>query len=124
VRSAANRRRRRLLAEVPQALDDPYLLEAAGNIAFARGDNAESEPLLGRLIEVGPNWVIAYNQLGYLTMREGRFAEAEEYLTSYRFIAPDQANPHDSLGEMYVILGRLPEAVESFETALEIKPDF
>lgn len=115
----------RLLAEYRERYpDDPYLLEAAANIAFARGDNAESERLFRRLIEVGPNWVIAYNQLGYLTMREGRFAEAEEYLTSYRFIAPDQANPHDSLGEMYVILGRLPEAVQSFETALEIKPDF
>ena len=115
----------RLLAEYRERYpDDPYLLEAAGNIAFARGDNAESERLFRRLIEVGPNWVIAYNQLGYLTMREGRFAEAEEYLTSYRFIAPDQANPHDSLGEMYVILGRLPEAVQSFATALEIKPDF
>ena len=115
----------RLLAEYRGRYpDDPHVLETAGNIAFARGDNAESERLFRRLIEVGPNWVIAYNQLGYLTMREGRFAEAEEYLTSYRFIAPDQANPHDSLGEMYVILGRLPEAVQSFETAIEIKPDF
>lgn len=115
----------RLLADYLERYpEDPYLLETAGNIAFARGNGAEAERLFRRLIEVGPNWVIAYNQLGYLTMREGRFAESEEYLTSYRFIAPDQANPHDSLGEMYVILGRLPEAVTSFETAIEIKPDF
>jgi tetratricopeptide (TPR) repeat protein len=115
----------RLLTEYRERYpDDPYILETAANNAFAHGDSGEAERLYRRLIEVGPNWVIAYNQLGYLTMREGRFSEAEEYLTSYRFIAPDQANPHDSLGEMYVILGRLPEAVQSFETALEIKPDF
>lgn len=129
-RARANRDKRsedadRLLAEYLERYpDDPFLLETAGNIAFARGNGPEAERLFRRLIEVGPNWVIAYNQLGYLTLREGRFAEAEEYFTSYRFIAPDQANPHDSLGEMYVILGRLPEAVESFETAVEIKPDF
>jgi tetratricopeptide (TPR) repeat protein len=104
--------------------DDPYLLETAASNAFYRGDNETAEQLYRRLIEVGPNWVIAYNQLGYLTMLQGRFAEAEEYFTSYRFIAPDQANPHDSLGELYVIQGRLPEAVQSFETAVEIRKDF
>jgi len=104
--------------------DDPYLLETAASNAFYRGDNETAEQLYRRLIEVGPNWVIAYNQLGYLTMLQGRFAEAEEYFTSYRFIAPDQANPHDSLGELYIILGRLPEAVQSFETAIEIRKDF
>jgi len=104
--------------------NDPYTLESAASLAFQRGDNETAERLYRRLIEVGPNWVIAYNQLGYITMLQGRFAEAEEYFTSYRFVAPDQANPHDSLGELYIILGRLPEAVQSFETALEIKPDF
>jgi len=104
--------------------DDPAVLETAAAVAFQRGDNEAAERLYRRLIELSPNWVIAYNQLGYLTMREGRFAEAEEHFTSYRFIAPDQANPHDSLGELYIILGRLPEAVQCFETALEIKKDF
>jgi tetratricopeptide (TPR) repeat protein len=104
--------------------DDPFLLEAAAGNAMHRGDNESAERLYRRLLEVGPNWVIAYNQLGYITMLQGRFAEAEEYFTSYRFIAPDQANPHDSLGELYLILGRLPEAEQSFETAIQIKPDF
>lgn len=104
--------------------NDPYVLETAAGAAMHRGDNETAERLYRRLLEVGPNWVIAYNQLGYITMLQGRFAEAEEYFTSYRFIAPDQANPHDSLGELYLILGRLPEAEQSFETAIEIKPDF
>jgi tetratricopeptide (TPR) repeat protein len=104
--------------------NDPVVLETEAGIAFHRADNENAERLYRRLIEIGPNWVITYNQLGYLTMLQGRFAEAEEYFTSYRFIAPDQANPHDSLGELYIILGRLPEAVRGFETAIEIKPDF
>jgi tetratricopeptide (TPR) repeat protein len=104
--------------------NDPFALATEASHAFQRGDNENAEKLYRRLIEVGPNWVIAYNQLGYISMLQGRFAEAEEHFTSYRFIAPDQANPHDSLGELYVIQGRLPEAGQSFETAITIKPDF
>ena len=111
----------RYLQEYP---DDPYILNVAANQAFSRGDNETGERLYRRLLEISPNWVIAYNQLGYITMMQGRFAEAEEYFTSYRFIAPDQANPHDSLGELYIVLGRYPEAAQSIETALEIKSDF
>ncbi len=104
--------------------NDPYIVEAAAIRTFALGDNETSERLNRRLLEISPNWVLAYNQLGYITMLQGRFAEAEEYFTSYRFIAPDQANPHDSLGELYIILGRYPEAAQSIETALRIKSDF
>jgi len=104
--------------------NDPYIVEAAAIRTFVLGDNETSERLNRRLLEISPNWVLAYNQLGYITMLQGRFAEAEEYFTSYRFIAPDQANPHDSLGELYIILGRYPEAAQSIQTALEIKSDF
>ncbi len=104
--------------------NDPYIVNTAANQAFSRGDNETGERLYRQLLEISPNWVIAYNQLGYITMMQGRFAEAEEYFTSYRFIAPDQANPHDSLGELYIVLGRYPEAAQSIETALDIKRDF
>ena len=104
--------------------DDPYVLHIKALGTWQQGKLIEAERLNKRLLEVSPNWVIAYNQLGYITMMQGRFAEAEEYFTSYRFIAPDQANPHDSLGELFIVLGRYDEARESFEQALIQKPDF
>lgn len=104
--------------------DDPYVLHIKALGTWQRGELEESERLNKRLLEISPNWVIAYNQLGYITMMQGRFAEAEEYFTSYRFIAPDQANPHDSLGELFIVLGRYDEARDSFEQALVNKPDF
>jgi tetratricopeptide (TPR) repeat protein len=88
------------------------------------GDLDGSTRLYRRLVEIDPNFVLAYNELGYLSMQRGRFTEAEECFTTYRFIAPDQANPHDSLGELYIIQGRYEEAQQSLETALGIKPDF
>jgi tetratricopeptide (TPR) repeat protein len=109
------------LAKIP---NDPYVLNVKAQRAFYLGDFEEAEPLYRRLVDIAPNWVIGYNQLGYINMSEGRFAEAEERFKSYRFIAHDQANPHDSLGELFLALGRNDEAEESFERAIEIKPDF
>jgi Flp pilus assembly protein TadD len=104
--------------------DDPWVIESIANEAFHRGESDTAERLFRRLLEVAPNWVVAYNQLGYITMAQGRFAEAEEYFTSYRFIAPDQANPHDSLGELYMIQGRYVDAETSVVRAIEIRPKF
>jgi len=104
--------------------NDPWVLNLKATQAWSQGNMAEAERFNRRLVEVSPNWVIAYNMLGYGAMDQGKFAEAEEHFISYRFIAPDQANPHDSLGELYTLLGRYDEAVASLEEALRIKPDF
>jgi len=109
------------LAKIP---NDPYVLNAKAQRAFYLGDFEQAEPLYRRLVDIAPNWVIGYNQLGYINMSQGRFAEAEERFKSYRFIAHDQANPHDSLGELFLTLGRSDEAEESFEKAIATKPDF
>ena len=104
--------------------NDPWILELRANEAWRREDPDRAEKLFRKLIEISPNWVMAYNMLGYLEMARGKFTEAEESFTSYRFIAPDQANPHDSLAELYIIVGRYDDAVASLERALAIKPDF
>ena len=109
------------LAKYP---DDPWVLHQKALRTWALGDLEVAEKLNLRLIEIAPNWVISYNQLGYIAMASGRFVEAEEYFTSYRFVAPDQANPHDSLGELYIILGRYDEAETSLRQSISIKPDF
>jgi len=111
----------RYLAEYP---NDPYLVYQKASQHWNRNESKEAEEYYRRLVGIAPNWVIAYNQLGYSSMGEGRFSEAEEHFKSYRFIAPDQANPHDSLGELFIALGRNDEAEEAFEKAIQIKPDF
>jgi len=104
--------------------DDPYVLERETLLATQRQEWPEAHRLLTRTIEVAPNRVVAYNQLGYLEMGQGRFVEAQKMFETYRYIAPDQANPHDSLGELYILLGRYDEAKKELESALAIKPDF
>lgn len=104
--------------------DDPQILYVRAMDAWKGGRLDVAEKLFARVLEIRPNWVIAYNQLGYISMIRGEFSKAEEYFTSYRFIAPDQANPYDSLGELYVLIGRWDDAEASFRKALEVKPGF
>ena len=104
--------------------DDPFVLEGLANIAAARQDWPEARRLLTRLLEVAPNRVMAYNQLGYLEMGLGRFAESQKMFETYRYIAPDQANPRDSLGELLILTGRYDDAKRELEEALRMRPDF
>ena len=104
--------------------DDPYILAVKASETWRYGNLEEAEHLYQRLLKIDPNWVVAYNALGYIKMTQGRFPEAEEHFKSYRFIAPDQANPHDSLGELFITTGRYDDAEASLETAIKIKPDF
>lgn len=104
--------------------DDPFVLHQKAMQLWARGDFERAERLNRHLVEIAPNWVIAYNQLGYITMMRERFTEAREYFVSYRFIAPDQANPYDSLGELHMIQGEYAEALSLFQQAVAIRVDF
>jgi tetratricopeptide (TPR) repeat protein len=115
----------RLLDQCVEAQpNDPYILAEKAGVAWQGGDLEGAERLYQGLLAIEPNWVTAYNALGYIEMMQGRFIEAEERFKSYRFIAPDQANPHDSLGELYITIGRYEEAEATLEKAIEIKPDF
>jgi len=104
--------------------DDPFSIEPLANVAAARQDWPESRRLLSHLIEVAPNRVVAYNQLGYLEMGLGRFAEAEKLFQTYKYIAPDQANPYDSLAELFILIGRNDDARRELGEALKVRPDF
>jgi tetratricopeptide (TPR) repeat protein len=115
----------RLLDECIKASpDDPYILDRKARVAWIDRDFEVADRLLQEVLQRDPNWVTAYNMLGYIKMEQGRFKEAEEHFKSYRFIAPDQANPHDSLGELYITVGRYDEAEATLNKAIEIKEDF
>jgi tetratricopeptide (TPR) repeat protein len=104
--------------------EDPYAMRIKAQNLWGEADLEAAEQLYLRLLEITPNWVVAYNNLGYLAMSQGRFSKAEEHFSFYRFIVPDQANPHDSLGDLYLTVGRIDDAVACFDKAISIKPEF
>lgn len=76
-----------------------------------------------KMIEMDPEYGLAYNSLGYLYYRTGEYNKAVDYVNKYAEIARDQANPHDSRGEILLYLGRHDEALEAFGMADSIKQD-
>jgi tetratricopeptide (TPR) repeat protein len=109
------------IAAVPS---DSYALFCRCTDLWEQPDWEAAERCNRELLRVDPNWVLAYNYLGYIAMAQGRFAEAEKNFLAYKYIAPDQANPRDSLGELYTLLGRYDEAAAELHEALRLRPDF
>jgi tetratricopeptide (TPR) repeat protein len=103
---------------------DSYALFCRCTDLWEQPDWEAAERCNRELLRVDPNWVLAYNYLGYIAMAQGRFAEAEKSFLAYKYIAPDQANPRDSLGELYTLLGRYDEAAAELDEALRLRPDF
>ncbi len=125
LRNRASDEAARLLDQcIEEYPNDPSIIAAKAKEAWQQGNLKKAEQLYEHLLNIDPNWVVAYNALGYIKMMQGRFVGAEESFKSYRYIAPDQANPHDSLGELFITTGRYEEARASLERAIEMKPDF
>lgn len=79
---------------------------------------------LTKAIEIDPLYKIAYNQLAYAYDEIGNFEKSIWAINEYISLAPDEANPYDSRADLYAYNGKLDQAIESYEKALEIKPDF
>lgn len=103
--------------------DNLIVLSQKAQADFNRAPE-ESEASFRRILEIEPNYAHAYNYLGYLAARDGRYEEAETHLRKYAFLAPGLANPHDSLGEVLTWLGKYDEAEKELLTALEIDATF
>ncbi len=92
--------------------------------AEQRRDAAAEAAAWHDALRIDPNFAGAWNQLGYLAARQGRYEDAEGYLSKYAFLAPDLANPHDSLGEILAQQGKYERAELEFKTSLSLQPDF
>jgi len=84
---------------------------------------AEARKLFQDLLRDYPNYIIAYNNIGYLYAREGLFKEAVTYLEKYKRYATNQLNPYDSLAEIYIAVGRYYEAIHMLESLMKNHTD-
>jgi tetratricopeptide (TPR) repeat protein len=75
------------------------------------------------ILRYNPNYIVAYNDLGYLYAREGLFKESIDYLEKYKRYAASQLNPYDSLAEIYIAIGRYYEAIHMLEYIIENRQD-
>ncbi|WP_373493503.1 tetratricopeptide repeat protein [Aquiflexum sp.] len=105
--------------------DDPYLPSYMGFRYYRnlqRYDEAVKQ--FRRALECDPDFIQAYNWLGYIAMDQGDLATAEENFLLYIQHAPDEPRPHNSLGVLRLRQGRYEEAARLFEQSFAIDPRF
>jgi serine/threonine protein kinase/tetratricopeptide (TPR) repeat protein len=83
---------------------------------------AEAELAFQRLLKLRPNYWAAYNELGEVFSRQGKYSQA---LLAYR--SASLANPKSALalanvGQYCMILGRLKEARQNLERSMALSP--
>ncbi|UCF64700.1 MAG: protein kinase, partial [bacterium] len=79
---------------------------------------------LNKIIELDPNYGLAYNLRGLTYMEMEKYPEAFQDLEHYASLSPGDPNPFDSMGELYLRTGKLEEALVKYKQANEVDPQF
>ncbi len=87
-------------------------------------DFGQAVTYLNKVIAIDPLYKLAYNMLAYAYNELGDFEKSIWAINQYISLAPGEANPYDSRGDLYAYNGKLDQAIDSYQKALEIKPDF
>jgi tetratricopeptide (TPR) repeat protein len=110
-----------LVAAFPQ---DKRVNFLAGYWLYRQDEYANSRKFTLKALALDPAYATAYNQLGYLYMRNGEYDQALDALGKYVQLLPNEPNPHDSYAEALRLSGRFNEALDHYRIALKIDPTF
>lgn len=95
-----------------------------GYITWERNRDWKNEKTLWlATLEQHPNYVKAYNNLGYYYSNKGHFEKAVEYYEKALEIQPIYSIAYSGLGEVALRQGAYEKAVVNFERAIEINPN-
>jgi len=100
-----------------------FLLEFA-NVLYKRGDLREARMIFGRLTELKPERVEAWNNLGILELSAGAIEAANTAFRRVLEIEPNNLGALCNTGNYFAERGDAGVAATYFERAIEAKPDF
>jgi 4-amino-4-deoxy-L-arabinose transferase-like glycosyltransferase len=75
-------------------------------------------------VEINPNYVAVYNDLGAALATAGRLAESVPCFRKSIQLSPGNAPAHCNLAACLELLGRIPESRAEYEEALRLKPGY
>ena len=81
----------------------------------------EARKAFAHLQMVRPHYWAAYQELGFLLEREGKYREAIEEFSAATSVLPESAQAYGNLGAMQLKVGEFAEARESLEKSLALK---
>ena len=105
----------------------PHYIEAYGNLASLLAQcNRDDEALrvLGQAIEINPKHVPTLLQIARHQLKSANYTQAEQACRLALQEDLNSANAHALLGEVLHETDRFAEALESFETAVTLRPDY
>ena len=105
------------------ASNDPNELASAGDAAFERKDNSVAAQLYARALELAPDNVILYNNLGLTLFYLGRTDEALEKLNKGVMLDPSMQRIWLTLGFVQTNAQHLDEARMALEKAIQLGAD-
>lgn len=85
-------------------------------------DLTKAEEIFKEALEINPNNVDAYLELGFIYRVRKMFKEAEDYYKKAIELDPNSAEAYYNLGRCYYVQERYDEATEMFNKTLRIKP--
>ena len=106
-----------ILLEYP---NHPRALRAVGVIAHLRGESQQSIEFLLRAIEIKPNFIDAYLDLGKVFLNESRYGDAEHVIR--KALEQDSCNPfvYNSLASVCRMTLRKDEAIKLYRKSLSL----
>ena len=107
-----------------QLNNDPLALNIIAAAFKAIGNLDEAILRYKMAIEINPDFVEAYNNLGTTFMSKGDLSSAEDYLKIALEKRPDYSLAHNNLGLVLADLGKERDALECYLAAIELSPDF
>ena len=106
------------------APDDPVVIQQQGNFYYrALRDYAQAAVHYRRVLAINPSSADAYQNLGFLERRQGRWNEGLAFLQKAAQLDPRRAIIVWEIGDTLRDLRRYDEALASFKRAAELAPD-
>lgn len=94
-----------------------------GNMAMSAGYNNVAIRFFKKAIEIDPNYLESYINIGLLYNKEGDTKKAISYYEKAIAVDPDFTKAHYNLGVIYAKKGKLDKAISEFKKCISINPD-
>ena len=106
----------------PTIMAETFL--ATGRLVESQGNFIQAAKLYQRACKTRLDYVAAWNRLGIVCDKLGRYKQAEESFTQGLNWAPEAAFLHNNLGFSYLLAGKYVQAETCLRQALALRPQF
>jgi len=107
-----------------EAIKEATELNSRAQLLDSLGKFGESVPLYRKAVELYPEFVVAWYNLGIALGRLPENQEAVDALSRAIALKPDFAAAYAARGEVHALAGDYDEAVKDYSMAIELYPDY